>query len=287
MILQGNQRAGGRDLANHLLKDENEHIEIYEIRGFVADDLHGAFHEAYAISKGTQAKQYLYSLSLNPPADATVSTQDFQDAIAKVEDKLNLTNQPRAIVFHEKQGRRHCHVVWSRIKADEMKAVHLPHSKRKLMEISRELYIQHGWQMPAGMIDRTKRSALNMSFAEWQQARRLNQNPRVIKQAFQGAWATSDNRAAFARALKERGLILAHGDRRGFVALDHHCNVFAVSKWVGLKAKEIRAKLGNPDQLPSTAEAKAQIAGGMIRHLESLKQKQNSNISARKACLDQ
>ena len=69
-----------------------------------------------------------------------------------IEQKLGLEDQPRAIVFHEKDGRRHCHAVWSRIDAQEMKAINLPFFKNRLMEISRELYLEHGWDMPHGMI---------------------------------------------------------------------------------------------------------------------------------------
>lgn len=145
MILKGNQRGGGRQLAAHLLNaHDNEHVEVHDLRGFVADDLPGAFHEAYGVSRGTRAKQFLFSLSLNPPRDAKVSTAAFENAIASVEERLGLQDQPRAIVFHEKEGRRHAHAVWSRIDAAEMKAINLPHTKLKLRDVSRELYLEHG-----------------------------------------------------------------------------------------------------------------------------------------------
>ena len=57
MILHGNQRGGARDLALHLLKDENEHVEIHELRGFVSGNLISALNEAYAVSRGTKARQ--------------------------------------------------------------------------------------------------------------------------------------------------------------------------------------------------------------------------------------
>jgi hypothetical protein len=45
----------GRKLAEHLLRaDENEHVEVYELRGFISDDLHSAFNELHAVSKGTR-----------------------------------------------------------------------------------------------------------------------------------------------------------------------------------------------------------------------------------------
>ena len=40
MILKGSQRGGAKQLGLHLLRtEENEHVELHDIRGFVADDL--------------------------------------------------------------------------------------------------------------------------------------------------------------------------------------------------------------------------------------------------------
>ena len=41
MILKGSQRGGAKDLALHLMKDENDHVEVHERRNFCADDLMG------------------------------------------------------------------------------------------------------------------------------------------------------------------------------------------------------------------------------------------------------
>jgi len=123
MILVGNQRSGAKNLALHLLKDENEHVEVHEIRGFASQNLMAALNEAHAISRATRCKQYLFSLSLNPPSNENVSTKTFEDAIDRVETRLVLSGQPRVIVFHEKEGRRHCHAVWSRIDAELLKSV--------------------------------------------------------------------------------------------------------------------------------------------------------------------
>ena len=71
MILKGNQRAGGTDLATHLLNAaDNERIEIAEIRGTVAGDLHGAFAEYEALAVGTKCREPLYSLSINPASSS-------------------------------------------------------------------------------------------------------------------------------------------------------------------------------------------------------------------------
>jgi hypothetical protein len=264
MILVGNQRGGARDLAQHLMKVENDHVSIHEMRGFVSDDLEGAFTEAYATSQATRCKQFLFSLSLNPPMQEEVETAAFEDAINRAEVQLGLSGQPRAVVFHEKEGRRHAHAVWSRIKADEMKAIQLSHSKNKLMEVSRDLYHEHGWRMPEGMADRTKRDPKNFTLEEWQQAKRTGKDIKSIKAALQDAWAISDNKATLQHALNERGYVLARGDRRGYVVVDHKAEPYALRTYAGIMTKDIRERVGDPNDLPSLTEANATIAKGMI-----------------------
>ncbi|MCG8441140.1 MAG: relaxase/mobilization nuclease domain-containing protein, partial [Caulobacterales bacterium] len=178
MILKGSQRGGGRNLAVHLMRvDDNEHVELHEVRGFVADDLHGAFKEAYAVSRATRCKQYLFSLSLNPPEQERVPVDAFENAIDRIEKKLGLEEQPRAVVFHEKEGRRHAHCVWSRIDARSMTARQLSHFKIKLRDVSRELFFEHGWRMPRGLANAKERDPADFTLAEWQHAKRHGRDP--------------------------------------------------------------------------------------------------------------
>lgn len=144
MILKGSQRAGGAQLGRHLMKAENEHVEVHEISGFAATDVLGAFNEAYAVSRGTKCRQFLFSLSLNPPETARVPVAAFEAAIARVEEKLGLSGQPRVVVFHEKEGRRYAHCVWSRIDAATMTAINLPHTRRKLQRLGAAVQIAAG-----------------------------------------------------------------------------------------------------------------------------------------------
>lgn len=264
MILVGSQRGGARDLARHLMKDENEHIELHELRGFCANNLMDALSEAYAVSQGTRCRKFLYSLSLNPPPGEAVSTADFEAAIEKAEDRLGLNGQPRAIVFHEKEGRRHAHAVWSRIDTAEMKAVQLSYDRRRLMALSRELFIEKDWRMPEGLAREGSSDPRNFTLAEWQQAKRIGKDPRAAKAAIQDAWAISDSRSAFTLALEERGFRLARGDRRGFVAVDVHGEVYSIPRMAGIKTKAARERLGNESELVSVDEAKAQMAREML-----------------------
>jgi hypothetical protein len=270
MILKGNERGNAKELANHLMRGhENEHIELHELRGFVADDLHGAMQESAAIAKGTRCKNHLFSLSLNPPQNEDVPVGVFESAIERIEGELGLEGQPRAVVFHEKEGRRHAHAVWSRIDGEEMKAVNLPYYKRTLNGIARDLYREHGWEMPNGFRDRQERDPLSFSRDEWQQAKRTKQDPKAIKQALQDCWAGSDSRQAFETALRERGYYLAKGGKRGFVAVDWRGEIYSLSRASGVKTKELKARLGDPKDLQSTEEAKAFIAERMTPKLKA------------------
>lgn len=275
MILKASQRGGGQDLAVHLLKPDNEHVQLHELRGFACDDLRGAFKEVDAISRGTKCRQYLFSLSLNPPEGARLTVQAFETAIERIEERLCLSGQPRAIVFHEKEGRRHAHCVWSRIDCDTMTARPLSFFKNKLMEVSRDLYLEHGWQMPKGLSSPLKRDPSNFSLAEWQQAKRMGQDPRWLKSTLQAAWKASDNGKAFVRALEESGLFLARGDKRSFVVLDHTGEVHSLPRALGLKTKDVAARLGTANDLGSVADTKAAIGRRMVpairRHIEDAK----------------
>jgi hypothetical protein len=155
-----------------------------------------------------------------------------------------------------------------------MKAINLPHFKRRLCDVSRELFLDHGWQMPRGLTDRRERSPFNFSREQWQQARRRGRHPQALKSIFRECWAMSDSAGSFASALEERGFYLAQGGRRGFVAVDHRGEVYSVARWMDLRTKEVRAKLGDPDRLSTVEQAKQHIASRMTetitRHIEEL-----------------
>jgi hypothetical protein len=138
-----------------------------------------------------------------------------------------------------------------------MKAVQLSYSHRKLMRIARELYLEHGWRMLRGLAQTKASDPRNFTLARWQQAKRACQDPRTTKAAIQDAWAISDTKAALTRALAERGHGLARGDSRAFVVLDRHGEIYSLPRWAGVKTKDVRARLGDSDDLPDVASAKA------------------------------
>lgn len=279
MIMVGHSRGNGQNLARHLLSSENEHVTVHDISGFACDNLHGAFKEAEAFSRGTKCQKYLYSLSLNPPINASVETQEFEATIERVEKTLGLENQPRAIVFHEKENRRHCHVVWSRVDTEKMKAIALSFPKRKLNALAKDIFLEKGWELPKGFLTPHLRDPKNFTLEEWQQAKRQGKDPREIKAIFQYCWKQSDSCAAFENALAEHGYRLAQGDRRGYVATDLNGEVYSLGRYAGVKTKDLKAKLGDRNRLQTVSQAQSALAREVTPTLKKLYNQQSQKLS--------
>jgi Relaxase/Mobilisation nuclease domain len=248
------------------------------------------FRKSTQSARGTRAKNYLFSLALNPPAHERVSIEAYEAAIEAIEKKLGLEGQPRVVVFHEKDGRRHAHAVWSRIDTDRMRAINMPHFKFKLRDVSRQLFIEHGWQMPRGLANSKERDPRNFTQAQWEQAKRAGKDSRALKELFQDCWAISDGPKAFRQALASRGYYLARGDRRGFVAVDFRGDVYNVAKWVGLREKDVRKRLGDAKELPSIEQAHGAVIQqmtGMLREhvakIDAVLLRKSAGLEARKA----
>lgn len=70
MIMKGGSRRAGGFFAKHLMNaEENERVEVKEMRGFTSEDVKGAFREIDIIAAGTRVKNPFYHANINPRAD--------------------------------------------------------------------------------------------------------------------------------------------------------------------------------------------------------------------------
>ena len=163
-----------------------------------------------------------------------------------------------------------------------MKAINLPHFKYKLRDLSRDLFLDHGWVLPDGLATYGNKSPLNFTLEEWQQAKRQELDPREVKQAFQQAWERCDTQHGLKNALEDRGYFLARGDRRGFVVLDVEGNIYSLSRWSGIKTKDVKAKLGSPENLPSVddtqSDIRSKVSDQMRGYIDQIKDRQQSDL---------
>lgn len=258
MILKGNQRGGGQQLAAHLLNSfDNERVEVADVRGAIARDLSGAFGEWYAHSRATKCKKYLYSLSLNPDqTQGALSREQYLDLIARTERSLKLINQPRAVVFHVKEGREHCHVIWSRIdiNAEKIRSVQIAHDRLKLRSVVRSFAREHGLTLPPGMQPRKSpdRAAFNSAvraenLAEKQQQERTGVDKKTRMAEIGACWTATDNGKDFIKALEAKHYYIAYGGegKRDYVVVDIFGEVHSLSRQLAevTRSKGMRQRL--------------------------------------------
>ncbi len=267
MIPFASSRGHGQDLATHLQKEfDNEYIEVAEISGAIADDLHGAFAEWEAQASAlTRCENYLYSLSINPDqrTNGPMSRAQYDDYIARVEQSLGLAGQPRAVVFHIKSEREHCHVVWSRIDMVQEKAIHLSYDREKLMMVTRQFAREHDLTLAPGYHrepGQEQRKSRQLSLYEKHQQDSTGLTKEQRKAQVTEAWQQSDSPLAFVQALADSGYVLATG-KRPYVVIDLYGHVNALPKLIDdrqVRSKDVCAFLERDfatDTLPSVEEA--------------------------------
>jgi hypothetical protein len=263
VIIKGTSCAGARRLSAHLTRtDTNERAEVKEIRGTAADDLSGALKEMEAVAGGTRTNKPFYHGSINTRADERLTDEQRLIAIDRLEEALGLTGQPRVVVVHEKEGREHCHIVWSRIDLDRMAAISDSHNYRKHEEVARALEREFGHERVQGAhVEREgkERPERTPSHSEMLQAERTGLSTAQAKELMTEIWGKTTSGQEFKAALEDEGWLLARGDRRDFVAIDPKGGVHSIARRIdGVKVADVRQRFAdiNPKDLRSVAEAK-------------------------------
>ena len=295
MIPFASQRGGGQDLATHLMNaHDNEFIEIGHVRGAVAKDLHGAFAEWEAQAHAlTKCRQYLCSLSISPDQlQGRITREQYFDYIERAEERMGLTGQPRAVIFHIKedargQMREHCHVVWSRIDVEQGKARPLSFFKDKLMTVTREFARDHGLELPDGYHRQEDKHRRNRQLSSYdaikQKETGITHEERIA--AVTSAWQRSDSAAAFVNALEDAGYVLACGrNKTRLVLVDIYGHVTALTRLIDdptVRARQVREFLG-PDyaaeNLP-TAEEAQELAGQRRKAIEEFEKARIEHVA--------
>ena len=197
------------------------------------------------------------------PENEELFREQWKHVADRIEKQLGFEGQGRAIAFHHQPGgNTHMHIAWSRIDLEQRRARDPGLYKNKLKEIARQLECELGLtrissERPAGRKTRAP------GRKEFEQARRLGTGIAGIREAIRACWDSADNGRSFMAALAAHGLVLARGERRDFVIIDHAGGLHALSKRItGATAAEIRTRLADldPAALPTVSQAKTQQA---------------------------
>lgn len=259
MIAKGTTHNDGARLASYLVhcKDEDERAELFELRGFADDDIVEAFRSIHVIADATRCARPFYHCQVRTPDGEELTREQWQAVADRLERRLGLDDQPRAIAFHTKDGHEHMHIAWSRIDEDTLTARELKFDHRKLMNACRDIEQEMGLTPVPN--ERVRSGPDAPSRQEYEQARRLGVDIHATREAIRDCWERADNGASFAAALDEQGLTLAKGDRRDFVVVDGEGGIHALGKRVlGISAHELRERMADldPASLPSLEQAR-------------------------------
>mgnify|MGYP003608805650 CR=1 FL=1 len=263
MIIKAISRSGGTGLAAYLMnehKADRDKAELLELRGFATPDLRTALLSAELEAENTRCQKPLYHVSFRPDQGEHLTPEQWRECIDKLEHRLGLDDQARAIVMHEHKGEQHIHVVWSRIDREQHKARELIFDHDRCTETAREIEREYGLRELAPSHHRTQQPLTRADYEEASRQGRDVAEVRDAKDRISEAWARSDNGASLDNALRDAGLVLAKKDdnARAFVVVDEAGKVHGLGRTVGEKAKAVQAKLADLDRdlLPSVDQAK-------------------------------
>jgi hypothetical protein len=263
MIIKGKSRPVAGTLASYIVqKKQNGLVSVKEIRGTVSQNVKDALQEMEAISTGTKCKSFLYHASINPQEHEHLTPEQWERAAEILEKELKLEGHQRVTVEHFKGGRAHRHFIWNRINPDTLKAVHMSGSYAAHERAARQIEREFGLERVQGVhVERDQGEVPRRGPKSWEMERgkRTGLDPRKITAEVSALWNESKDGKSFVAAIKERGYLLAHGDKRDFILIDQAGNHHNMTRRTGARAVDVREKLADVERasLPTVEQAKA------------------------------
>ncbi|MEL6445856.1 MAG: relaxase/mobilization nuclease domain-containing protein [Bacteroidota bacterium] len=253
-------------LAAHLVRtDDNEAVRIADVRDLsrrrkLGDMLH-AMHRTVSLTRGQAG---LIHFDLDPHANDTgkMTAEAWEHAVTTLEQEFNLTEQPRVVVEHVKDGRTHVHVVYQVADVERGRQVEsFKFSKLRCIKVARQL--EEDLDLERVPSERTGKT---FDREEHQQAKRegydLAERRALIREAWQEAERDGFSADAFRAALAREGITLARGDKAPYVVFSGDEQAVNLTRELrGLaKTKDIRARLaGLTQEVGTEAEERARL----------------------------
>ena len=140
IIIKGGARTDGAQLGRYLLSQgDNTSTTLIDITGMAGRNLANAMAMAQAAAEQTKGQKPFWHAQINPAEGVNLTREQQFMAIEVLERHLGLQGQPRVIVAHEKDGREHIHVAWSRYDSETGKLRRDDFSKRKNVAAAAEI----------------------------------------------------------------------------------------------------------------------------------------------------
>lgn len=267
MYAKTHQRGGGANWARHLSNTkDNDHVRIVETRHLIPQNLRDMFRDI-ELTASAQCKKPFFIMEVCPAFDEPFAVADMLEAAERMEREFpELADNARVIIEHEKEGRVHWHITWSRIK-DNGKAVCFKIPPAVVAaRISYEMNRDRGTKQPAGLLDVIERRNNNKAptLKEHRQADKKQLNITDIKDLVAKAWDRNHPDAeAIKKALFQGGFLIAKGDKRGLVLVHTTGEIFSLSRMAGIKSADVKNTFGDPAQFPDVEQVKTLLSHQM------------------------
>jgi hypothetical protein len=250
MICKGGTRSHPTSLAEHLLKTDNERVVVVELKHTATQDLKEALNDMHltvAMTKGTKS---LYHAQINPARNEQMTPEQWKYSVDEMEKRLGFTGQPRAVVYHEKKGRAHLHVVWQRVDVEKGKVIQTSNDYYIHKKLGRDLErcFQHK-ELKAEFGDNWEK------MNERQQTVRDGYSPKQLKARVSKIYQRYKNDPKrFEKELKKAGFDLAKG-KRGMVMVSTKGEIHSLMRYTSQKKKDIEKQLGElKEHLPEATK---------------------------------
>jgi hypothetical protein len=236
MVIRGKTRGNGQQLGHYLITmGENDHIHILEVNGRLHandDYLLQTMKQMALTSELAKGAKGFHHAEINPAygEDRNMSFDDWLQAADILGAELQLEEQRRIIVLHEKKGRIHAHVAWERY----------DHKQGKMVSDSFSRLAQ----------DRARKK-MELVFEQTPTPHR-NKNRPEVKAALTQFWQQTETGAEFIKTVSDNGYMIAAGVLdRPFMVVDENGRTFdLVRQLKGVRTKDVRQRLRNEKLVP-------------------------------------
>jgi hypothetical protein len=216
MIINGGSRSNGVFFAKHLANGENnERVTLCEMRSLAATNISDAFREMNAVASGTLCKNYFYHANINPTENEQLTREQWSISVDTLERHLLLAGHPRFVVEHQKKGRTHRHVIWSRIDVRTMRAAVMADNYAKHEAAARQLEAEFCLKAVQSVLGPNRsgnpRPLRRPKTWETFRGQKSGIDPIAMTKTLTRLYHECADGSAFAAALAEHGLTLVRG----------------------------------------------------------------------------
>lgn len=246
MIINGGSRRNGAFFKKHLTNGEaNERVTLCELRNLAATNIPDAFREMEAVAMGTLCENYFYHANINPTERETLTPEQWTIAADTLERHLGLEGHARFVVEHQKKGRTHRHVIWSRIDVISMRAAVMADDYAKHQATARELEAAFDLRSVESVLGPARSSSPRPARRPqtWESFRgqKSGIDPFAMKQTVTRLYRECRSAEEFSSRLPEYGLRLARGRSADYCLVDSAGHLHSLARRLdGVKAADLR-----------------------------------------------